>query len=345
MSETDEPFDPYRVLGVPLGADEETIRRRYRQLVRKHHPDVSSDSEKAHERFVRIQQAYRCLMDPEERARYERRFGVGPPAAARVTVAPPRTRFAELLTAGRQLLRERRLREARDAVAEAIELNPFSAEAYRLLGDIYMAGGNTPMALELYREAKLLEDQAAPPRPKPTAPKPRPIPQVPEPAPVRVPVLAVGAVGAIACLAAMAVTDFHADPGRFAALGCGAAFLLAAGGVASGLIEAFDELLTLAEVRESGRGPAPGGLYLIVLSIISPYAGVLFYGIASVVTESYSRGILKMYAITFAVALWAWRLAGGGAAFALAAPSLSFAAALVGWLVGSFAAPREWWRS
>ncbi|MBM3476791.1 MAG: J domain-containing protein, partial [Armatimonadetes bacterium] len=59
MSGTDGEFDPYRVLGIPVGSGEEAIQRRYRQLVRKHHPDVSSDSKKAHERFVRIQHAYR----------------------------------------------------------------------------------------------------------------------------------------------------------------------------------------------------------------------------------------------------------------------------------------------
>ena len=341
MSGTDGDFDPYRVLGVPVGADEETIQHRYRQLVRKHHPDVSSDSKKAHERFVRIQQAYRSLMDPRERARWERRAGYRGAAPPKVTVERPRSRFERLMVDGRELLVQRRFREARDAVAAAIELDPYSAEAYRLLGDIYMAGGNTQMCLELYREAELLEGKA--PSPPPAAPSTTPAPEH-VPVKVRPSVLVMGLAGAAVCLAILTLTDFRADPGRFAGLGCGAAFLLGAAGAASGLLEPFDELLGLADVREAGRAAAPGGLYLIVLSVISPYAGVLFYAITSVVTESYSRGILKVYGITFAVALWAWLVAHGSTAFAVVAPSVSFAATLAGWLAGSFAAPGEWWR-
>ncbi|MBM3476998.1 MAG: tetratricopeptide repeat protein, partial [Armatimonadetes bacterium] len=324
-----------------VGSGEEAIQRRYRQLVRKHHPDVSSDSKKAHERFVRIQHAYRSLMDPQERARWERKAGYGAAAPPKVTVERPRSRFERLMVEGRELLVQGRFREARDAVAAAIELDPFSAEAYRLLGDIYMAGGNTQMCLELYREAELLEGKE--PSPPPAAPKPSPVPE-PAPTGIRVPVLVMGLVGAAVCLTILTLTDFRADPGRFAGLGCGAAFLLGAAGAASGLLEPFDELLGLADVREAGRAAAPGGLYLIVLSVISPYAGLLFYGITSVVTESYSRGILKVYGITFAVALWAWLAAHGSATFAVVAPSVSFAATLGGWLAGSFATPGEWWR-
>ena len=119
---------------------------------------------------------------------------------------------------------------------------------------------------------------------------------------------------------------------------------MGAAGVAAGLIEPFDELLGLADVREAGRAPAPGGLYVIVLTVVSPYAGLLFYAISSVVTESYSRGIVKVYGITFAIAFWAWLAAHGSVSFALIAPSVSFAATLAGWLAGSFATPGEWWR-
>ena len=344
MTGTDDDFDPYRVLGLPVGADEEAIQRRYRDLVRKHHPDVSSDSEKAHQRFVRIQRAYQTLMDPTERARWERKLGFGGPSASRLTVEPPAARFDECLSAGRALLRQRRLREAREVVAEAIELNPFSAEAYRLLGDIYMAGGNTQMGLELYREAELLQGRPEPPPSRPAPPVEPRVPPTPPPVAIRLPVLATGVLGAGACLVVMTLTSFAADPGRFAGFGCGAAFLLAAGAVASGLMEPVDELLGLADVRAPGRAAVPGALYLLVLSAISPYAGVAFYVLLAALTEAHSKGLLKAYAITFAVGLAAWLAAGGGATFALVAPSIAFIAALIGWLAGSFVAPGEWWR-
>lgn len=342
----DEEFDPYRVLGVSLDADEETIRRRYRELVRKHHPDVSADSQRAHQRFVRIQEAYRMLMDPQQRAQWARRAGVGVVADSEVAVGSPATRFDQLVAEGRRLLRQRRPREARDAVAAAIELNPFDAEAYRLLGDIYAAGGNMQMALELYREAKLLEGEAAPGQPQ-SGPRRKPPPEpVPERPAFRAPVLAAGLAGACACLAVMTVIGFARNPQAFTALGAVAAFLVGAFGVASGAVEPVDELLGLAEVREPGRGAAPGAIYLVIVSMISPYLGIVYYGIVSVATESWSRGILKIYAATFVLALAAWLAAagGGGRAFPLVAPSLAFVGTLAGWLAGSFAAPGEWWR-
>ncbi len=342
----DEEFDPYRILGIPVGADEATIRSRYRELVRRHHPDVSADSQKAHQRFVRIQEAYRVLMDPRKRGEWERRAGVGTVTEPQVKVGGPGTRVEQLLAEGRRLLRQRRLREARDAVAAAIELNPFDAAAYRLLGDIYAAGGNMQMALELYREAKLLEGEMAPEEPRPATrrePSPEPVPESPA---FRAPVLVVGLASACVCLAIMAVIGFSGNLFPFTAIGAVAAFLVGASGVASGAVEPVDELLGLAEVRESGKGAAPGAIYLVILSIVSPYIGIVYYGIVSAVTESWSRGMLKIYAATFILALVAWLAAGGegGAAFALVAPSLAFLGTLAGWLAGSFAAPGEWWR-
>ena len=343
-----EEFDPYRVLGLPIGADEAAVRHRYRELVRKHHPDVSADSEKAHRRFVRIQEAYRVLMDPEQRAQWEKRAGVGTAADWEVTVGRPGLRFDQLLGDGRRLLRHRRLREARDAVAAAIELNPFDPGAYRLLGDIYAAGGNMQMALELYREAQLLEGEPGADDRRPAArgePEPEPEPEPPKPA-VRAPVLAAGLLGTATCLAGMSLIGFSSAPSAFTALGAVAAFLVGAAGVVSGVIEPVDELLGLAEVRQPGRGATPGAIYLVVVSIISPYVGVLYYGIVSAVTESWSVGVLKVYAGTFILSLAAWLSAGGegGWAFALLAPSLAFTGMLAGWIAGSFAAPGEWWR-
>ncbi len=342
-----DELDPYRVLGIPVGADEAAIRRRYRELVRKHHPDVSSDSEKAHQRFVRIQEAYRTLMDPQQRVRWERRAGVGAGDEAEISVDRPGTHFEQLLSEGRRLLRHRRVREARDVVAAAIELNPFDAAAYRLLGDIYAAGGNMQMALELYREAKLLEGER-PRREERGAASPKRTPPEPEPArpAIRAPVLVVGLAGACVCLGAMAAIGFTENPSAFVAVGAAAAFLVGSAGVVSGVVEPIDELLGLADVREPGRGAVPGALYLIIISVISPYLGIIYYGIASAVTESWSRGMLKVYASAFVLALAAWLAASGegDVAFALVAPSLAFVGTLAGWVAGSFAAPGEWWR-
>jgi curved DNA-binding protein len=63
--------DYYQVLGVPRDADQDTIRRSYRKLARKYHPDLNSDSD-AEERFKELGEAYEVLSDAEKRERYDR---------------------------------------------------------------------------------------------------------------------------------------------------------------------------------------------------------------------------------------------------------------------------------
>jgi len=63
--------DYYEVLGVPRDADADTIRRAYRKLARKYHPDVNSDVD-AEERFKELGEAYDVLSDAAKRERYDR---------------------------------------------------------------------------------------------------------------------------------------------------------------------------------------------------------------------------------------------------------------------------------
>lgn len=66
-----ETKDLYKVLGVSKGASQDEIRRAYRKLARKYHPDANRDDPNAEDRFKEIQQAYEVLSNPEKRRQYD----------------------------------------------------------------------------------------------------------------------------------------------------------------------------------------------------------------------------------------------------------------------------------
>ena len=79
--------DYYEVLGVPRTATENDIRKEYRKLARKHHPDVNPGDKSAEERFKEINEAYEVLSDAEKRKRYDQ-LGANWKAGADFTPPP-----------------------------------------------------------------------------------------------------------------------------------------------------------------------------------------------------------------------------------------------------------------
>ena len=73
--------DYYQILGVSRDASEADIKRAFRELARRHHPDVNPDKADAGEVFREINEAYAVLSEPSARARYDR-FGAAGDAAA-----------------------------------------------------------------------------------------------------------------------------------------------------------------------------------------------------------------------------------------------------------------------
>ncbi len=63
--------DYYKILGVDPSASQEEIKKAYRKLVLKYHPDRNPGDKEAEERFKEINEAYEVLGDPEKRAQYD----------------------------------------------------------------------------------------------------------------------------------------------------------------------------------------------------------------------------------------------------------------------------------
>ena len=74
------PRDYYEILGLDRRASQDEVKRAFRRLAHKHHPDVNPDDPSAEARFKEIAEAYSVLGDPGKRAQYDRygRAGIGP---------------------------------------------------------------------------------------------------------------------------------------------------------------------------------------------------------------------------------------------------------------------------
>ena len=63
--------DYYEVLGVAKNATEEEIKKAYKRLAIKYHPDRNPDNKEAEEKFKEAAEAYEVLHDKEKRAKYD----------------------------------------------------------------------------------------------------------------------------------------------------------------------------------------------------------------------------------------------------------------------------------
>lgn len=67
----DEKRDYYDVLGVSKSADESEIKKAYRQLAKKYHPDMNPGDAEAEQKFKEVNEAYDVLSDSDKRAKYD----------------------------------------------------------------------------------------------------------------------------------------------------------------------------------------------------------------------------------------------------------------------------------
>lgn len=68
-------LNPYEILGVLKNAPDEEIKKAYKKLAVKHHPDRNPNKEEANKKFQELNTAYNTLIDPEKRQRYDQ-FGI-----------------------------------------------------------------------------------------------------------------------------------------------------------------------------------------------------------------------------------------------------------------------------
>ena len=64
--------DFYEVLGIDKNADEATIKKAYRKLAKKYHPDMNKGNPNAEKIFQEVTEAYEVLGDPKKRNLYEK---------------------------------------------------------------------------------------------------------------------------------------------------------------------------------------------------------------------------------------------------------------------------------
>ena len=63
--------DYYEVLGLSKGAEDKEIKRAYRKLAKKYHPDTNPGDKEAEKKFKEVTEAYSVLSDPEKKKLYD----------------------------------------------------------------------------------------------------------------------------------------------------------------------------------------------------------------------------------------------------------------------------------
>src|SRR3954452_13743254 len=63
--------DYYKTLGINKNATDEEIKKAYRKLARKYHPDLNPNDAEAHKKFQQLNEANEVLSDPDKRKKYD----------------------------------------------------------------------------------------------------------------------------------------------------------------------------------------------------------------------------------------------------------------------------------
>ncbi len=167
----------YEILGVSRTATPEQIKRRYRQLARKYHPDVAQDKAAAQATFVQISEAYQTLSNPDKRTIYDASLDAemfrvetrrpstsGTSYRTTTSGARPRQTTAEAVAEARRLVQQAQdafihgqFRLAESLCKRAQGLDRRNVQAYIILGDTYKAQNQVDDAIAQYSIAIQLD--------------------------------------------------------------------------------------------------------------------------------------------------------------------------------------------
>lgn len=148
----------YEVLGLSRNATLVQIKRKYRQMVRKYHPDVANDKELAHKLFLQINEAYQTLSDPASRRAYDAalehltRSKTATATASQASGVPAASVDKHIKDAQWAFI-QRRFQDAASHCKEAIKADGQNAYAHVILGDVYRAQGKYNSAIRAYSNA------------------------------------------------------------------------------------------------------------------------------------------------------------------------------------------------
>ncbi|MEB3357988.1 MAG: DnaJ domain-containing protein [Synechococcales bacterium] len=126
----------YDVLGVHRDATLGEIKRAYRRLARRYHPDVNPGDRTALEAFQQVAQAYQVLSDPDARAQYDRQTfpAEGEGTTSETSTAESPTTATDYYQQGLRQVRQGQFQEAIAAYTQAIQLQPSFADAHNQRG-------------------------------------------------------------------------------------------------------------------------------------------------------------------------------------------------------------------
>jgi len=339
--------DPYRTLGLPIGATPDEIRRRFRKLARKLQPDVRVGDARAHAQFVEVKRAYETLMDDEARARIEAELvgGLDPS----FTIVED---FEATLGQARDLAVEGHRAEAKGLCADLLRARPMDPDVFELLAEIYQAEGNHELEKRMREELARIR---GPRRPEPSVTARRAAQGFDvrrdmwtgEAVPKRWWLAALGLAAVLGCVAWVAGDTGSPALSAFSSAEIAAAAASGLVGIgllaASGVLGSFDLHLG-APVTERGAAAIPMWLYLIVAGMLSAALSLLFYVAFAIFEHGFSKHVLGLFAFVAATAAaMAYAHGGDWLLVMLAGSNVILVSGLIGWAIGSVFRPGNWW--